>query len=259
MKLAKIIIILGLLIPVYLLGQTKHWEFCFKKDSCENTTQGSDLVHFPDPSRTSLSMNILFKTFSGLEVVDGSEIACFTPDDILAGAATLDPEDAEMGWGLAAWGDESYTVDVIEGFADSEDIRLLFWDPVHQWELNVSVEFRQGNELVYHTDDFIVVDATLDIKDDESLTQPLEFGLNSVYPNPFNSTTVINFALAHNQNIDLGVYDLAGRKIRSLLKGTLQAGKHVTILNGTDLQSGIYLIVLESEEKSVVNRVVLIK
>ncbi|MCF7811481.1 T9SS type A sorting domain-containing protein [bacterium] len=258
MKLAKSIIIIGLLIPVYLLGQNKQGDCTLRKDSVKDRVQRDDLVHFPNPARSSLSMNILFKTFSGLDVVDGSEIACFTPDNILAGATALDPDDADMGWGLAVWGDEGMT-DEVEGFISGEEIRLLFWDPVHKWELDVSVEFRQGDELVYHTNDFIVVDATLDVKDDEPVTRPFEFGLNSVYPNPFNSTTVINFTLAETQIIDLGIYDLAGRKIKSLLKGEFNTGKHLTILNGTDLQSGIYLIVLESAETKAVERVVLIK
>jgi hypothetical protein len=203
-------------------------------------------------------MNILFKSFTGLDVVDGSEIACFTPNNLLAGAAILDPEKFEMGWGLAVWGDEGWTEE-IEGFTSGEEIRLLFWDPVHKWELDMSVEFRQGDRLRYQYNDLIVVDAILYVKDSEPPMQPYELKLESIYPNPFNSTAVINFTLAHNQIVDLGIFDLAGRKIKSLLNGEFTAGKHITILNGTDLQSGIYLVVLESENIRAVNRIVLIK
>jgi len=259
MNFAKTIIIISLLFCVNSFGQTYYDNSVSKMNTAEDRIQQSDLVHFSDPYRTSQSMNILFKSFSGIEVVDGSEIACFTPDNLLAGATALDPDDHEMGWGLAVWGDEGLTMDVVEGFTNGEEIRLLFWDPVHEWELEMSVEFRQGNDLLYRTNAIIVVDATLDVKDSEQTIQPYEFTLESIYPNPFNSTAIITYSLAMKSVINLSIFDLAGRKIKTLFSGELNAGKHNAILNGSNLPNGIYLIVLESENYRVVNRAVLIK
>ena len=115
--------------------------------------------HWPDPTRTSTNMSIIVKNIYGMEVVEGSELACFTPDGHLGGRSILDP-DSQNGWGLAAWGDDPAS-DEIEGFLEGEEITLLYWDPVHHWELEMSVEFLEPGELVYHTNDIIVVEATL--------------------------------------------------------------------------------------------------
>ncbi|NQU04742.1 MAG: T9SS type A sorting domain-containing protein [Calditrichaeota bacterium] len=259
MNLAKTIIIISLLFCVNSYGQTNYGNSVSVMNSAEDRIQQSDLVHFSDPFRTSQSMNILFKSFSGIDVVNGSEIACFTPDNVLAGATVLDPDDHEMGWGLAAWGDESMTPEVIEGFTNGEEIHLLFWDPVREWELEMSVEYRQGENLLYYTNNFIVVDATLDVKDNESTMQPHEFNLERIYPNPFNSTAIITYSVPLKSAINLSVFDLAGRKLKTLISGELTAGKHVAILNGSNLPNGIYLIVLESDDYRVVKRAVMIK
>jgi hypothetical protein len=66
-------------------------------------------------------------------------------------------------------------------------------------------------------------------------------------PNPFNPTTEIRFHLAHASQVELKVYDLRGRLVRSLVDGEeVEAGSHVRIWDGKDsrgrsLASGVYL------------------
>jgi len=69
-------------------------------------------------------------------------------------------------------------------------------------------------------------------------------------PNPFASRTGVEFALAKEENVEAGVFDVAGRQVRSLYSGRLSAGPHRLEWDGWDMtgcrcQSGIYFIRVE--------------
>lgn len=55
-------------------------------------------------------------------------------------------------------------------------------------------------------------------------TVPAQFVLHENYPNPFNGSTTILVDAPNQQNIELAIYDLLGRKIRTLFRGTAKAG-----------------------------------
>jgi len=215
----------------------------------------ADLRHFPDVPPTYSSMSILFNAIAGMDVVDGAELACFTPGGVIGGATVI---EGDPPWGMAAWPDDEFTEDVVEGFHDGEAIRLLYWDPVNDWELEMSAEFLQGGGLVFHPNDFIVINVTLSL-DDKDPAQPLEFSLIGVYPNPFNSTARIEYSLQRRADVHLTVYDLVGRKVAGLIDANLTAGRRFATLNGDLLQSGIYLVALESENRREVMKALLIK
>ena len=65
---------------------------------------------------------------------------------------------------------------------------------------------------------------------DDQLPAKVQF---SVAPNPARVST-INFALPQHANVDLGIFDLAGRQVVSLAKGALPAGTYTRKWNGTD-------------------------
>ena len=84
---------------------------------------------------------------------------------------------------------------------------------------------------------------------------PESFALAQNYPNPFNSETVIEFNLPQFSEIELAVYDVSGREIKTILSGQLPPGTYSKKWNGTDnsgnaLASGIYFIRLNSGQYS---------
>ncbi|RMG29254.1 MAG: hypothetical protein D6732_17785, partial [Methanobacteriota archaeon] len=62
---------------------------------------------------------------------------------------------------------------------------------------------------------------------------PEDFQLLPNYPNPFNPVTTIEFSLPHAARITLHVYDIAGRKVKTLVNGNLPAGNHTVKWDGT--------------------------
>ncbi|MDD5719461.1 MAG: FlgD immunoglobulin-like domain containing protein, partial [Candidatus Krumholzibacteria bacterium] len=71
------------------------------------------------------------------------------------------------------------------------------------------------------------------------------------HPNPFNPRTTIAFDLPTAANVGVSVYDVAGRRVRVLIDGTLASGRHKVIWDGRDdrgrdVGAGVYLYQLRS-------------
>ena len=65
------------------------------------------------------------------------------------------------------------------------------------------------------------------------------------YPNPFNPRTRISFTLGSRASVQLIVYDLLGREVRTLAGGTMEAGKHNAVFEASELPSGVYFCSLK--------------
>lgn len=61
----------------------------------------------------------------------------------------------------------------------------------------------------------------------------LPFALGQNSPNPFRPSTVIRFTLPESRPVALDVFDVAGRRIRSLVQGPLGPGTHTVVWDGT--------------------------
>lgn len=85
------------------------------------------------------------------------------------------------------------------------------------------------------------------------------------YPNPFNPRTTIAFHLPRDTAVDLDIYDLAGRHVRTLLGGVpLPAGAHGMDWSGKDesdrqVAAGVYFYRLIAGADRAVQRITLIK
>lgn len=76
-------------------------------------------------------------------------------------------------------------------------------------------------------------------------TIPEEFFFNSNYPNPFNSTTSIEYGLKEDIQVSLKIYDIGGRLVKQLVNGYQKAGYYKTYWDGRnskgqEVSSGIY-------------------
>lgn len=75
---------------------------------------------------------------------------------------------------------------------------------------------------------------------------PEQFVLHPNYPNPFNSSTTIRYAVPAPRHVRLQVVDLLGRRVVTLVDGWQQAGWHTVPFDATGLSSGVYLYRLEA-------------
>jgi hypothetical protein len=93
---------------------------------------------------------------------------------------------------------------------------------------------------------------------------PDRYSLAQNFPNPFNQETVIQFELAKSGMTILEIYDINGRKIKTLIFDELNAGKYSVRWNGTDsggkpISSGIYFVQLQSGDYRQSIKIVLLK
>lgn len=90
-------------------------------------------------------------------------------------------------------------------------------------------------------------------------TVPEEIALDQNYPNPFNPTTQITYQLPQQSQVQLEVFDMAGRLVATLVNGQVPAGTHQVNFNAGDLSSGIYLYRLQTERDILTKKLTLIK
>jgi parallel beta-helix repeat protein len=69
---------------------------------------------------------------------------------------------------------------------------------------------------------------------------PQFFSLEQNFPNPFNPTTTIEFALPYSSLVTLKIYNILGKEIITLVSEELTAGRHEYNWDATDMTSGIY-------------------
>jgi hypothetical protein len=88
---------------------------------------------------------------------------------------------------------------------------------------------------------------------------PEEFVFSGVYPNPFNPSTTISFALPEAAKVNLSIYDVSGRLVAELVDGMRQASTHEVTFDGSSLASGIYIYNLTAGNYTASGKMVLMK
>jgi hypothetical protein len=89
--------------------------------------------------------------------------------------------------------------------------------------------------------------------------RPDDIELISVYPNPFNPSTVISYQLSVDSFVNLAIYDVSGRKSAELVNGWRDMGVHEVTFDGSGLVSGVYLFRMTAGEFSEIGKMLLIK
>ncbi|MDA3837754.1 MAG: T9SS type A sorting domain-containing protein [Candidatus Delongbacteria bacterium] len=88
---------------------------------------------------------------------------------------------------------------------------------------------------------------------DEQLTVD-NYELHQNYPNPFNPVTSISYSLIENAQVNLRVFNIAGREVCDLVDSKQNKGSHEVKFDGSILTSGIYFYSLSIDGKAVENR-----
>jgi hypothetical protein len=88
---------------------------------------------------------------------------------------------------------------------------------------------------------------------------PTQFGMVSVYPNPFNNVMTMEYRLPNAVNISLRIFDLVGREVAVLQNGNQIAGAHKITWNSDRMASGLYYVKLDYAGVSSMQKVLLLK
>jgi len=153
-------------------------------------------------------------------------------------------------------GEDSYSVEIMDTTVtirlDSvivlreEDMVIDWWVLAMSGEDTIEAGQRFSFKLVYNA-----------VGEDN--LAPIEYGLRSIYPNPFNSVTSITFGADRSEHIRLIVYDISGREVVRLFDGVPRRGYHRLAWRADTVPTGVYLLRLESPGRSRVAKVALVK
>jgi len=114
-------------------------------------------------------------------------------------------------------------------------------------------------------DDLQVVEKVMVNVENHQPVLPTEFILSQNYPNPFNANTTINYHVPDgNNHIVLEIYDVLGKKVRTLVNEELSAGEYSILWDGKDdkrmkVSSGIYLYKFSTGDVTISRRMTLLK
>jgi hypothetical protein len=89
------------------------------------------------------------------------------------------------------------------------------------------------------------------------------FRLSPAWPNPFSRETRFVVSLLVAAEIDLGVFDLAGRRVATLYRGPLETGDHPFVWDGarsdgTRAAGGVYFYRVSGAATSVTRRMIVL-
>ena len=129
----------------------------------------------------------------------------------------------------------------------------------------VSIGFAGDVEGRFYLDDVrLLAQLPITAVQQASEAFPATFHLYQNYPNPFNAATVVRFSLPESGQVDLAVFDLLGRRVRTLAVGWLGQGGHLVRWDGRDdhgrrLASGVFFCSLRYGSQRSVMKLLLLE
>jgi hypothetical protein len=83
------------------------------------------------------------------------------------------------------------------------------------------------------------------------------FGQN--FPNPFNPVTTLSYGLVAPAHVEIKIYDVAGREVRTLVERDMEPGRYQATLDANGLAGGVYFARMAAGEFVETRKLVLLK
>lgn len=136
---------------------------------------------------------------------------------------------------------------IAAGWGAYQSIQGENWEKVGTDSFPVSSIVLFGRKLYAADQGVYIMDIPTSVI--ETLTSPANFELFNNFPNPFNPSTKITYQIGKQSIVSLEIYDIQGRKIKTLVHKEQSAGEYSIVWNGENengitVSSGAYLYVL---------------
>ena len=163
---------------------------------------------------------------------------------------------------------------ILKKLTDPSEIAQLLYDKAMLYRFGLQDETKAletFNEIVEKYPDTQIAQSALrqlkkKYQDNEEIAQN-NVGdeiLASNYPNPFNPSTTISFALPEEAEVEIIIYDLLGRKVWEQARMSYAAGNHTVTWQGVNkagqkVSTGTYIVRLKSEKFQATQKILLMK
>ena len=152
--------------------------------------------------------------------------------------------------------DSSTAISTYEYAVFMTDLNLSLWNIDYVVEAS-DEEFT----VISQAGEFILVNTSLSIA---SEIIPEAFALHQNYPNPFNPITSLRYDLPQDGLVNVTVYDMMGRIVKTLVNSSQTAGYKSIQWNATNdrnepVSAGLYLYTIQAEKFRQTKKMVLLK
>ncbi len=166
-----------------------------------------------------------------------------------------DPSDSVFVYDVAA---DIWTIDQFE----IADRRQWMADVVYQGDLYVI----GGFDSLWTAQASVAKITPLGpaVKIDDTIAHPAEFSLAQNYPNPFNPTTTIRYTLPFASDVNLGIFNLLGQRVRLAVLSKQETGAHTFVWDGRNdagnaMPSGAYFYRLRAGDVVMTRQMLLLR
>jgi N-acetyl-anhydromuramyl-L-alanine amidase AmpD len=162
---------------------------------------------------------------------------------------TFDPDSQSVDAGVIHWRGWKFIL---------IDLDQLNGSGIKLTSLRLIQEETAVSQGSLYFDDMQVNPVTTSI-DHRTPNPPSTFTLGQNYPNPFNPTTTIEFQIPNTDHVQLTVYDVLGRMVKTLINEQLGEGSHVILADMHGLNSGVYYYRLKSGGTALSKKMIFLK
>jgi hypothetical protein len=219
-----------------------------------NATAAQTTPHYKlNYTATGTNATLLFDNLAGFS---NAEIGAWDKNNLIGTGTVTDNKCV-----LTLWGDNPESKDIIEGAQSGDEISFTLWDPRIGKER--PMEIQHLRDVIADKDTTPkVLFAPNAIQIASAKVNPVipgTYSLGQNYPNPFNPVTIITYSLPAEDQVTITVYNILGRRIKTLVNEKQKAGYYTIQYSGENTASGVYFYRLETQHYTETKKMLLLK
>jgi len=134
-------------------------------------------------------------------------------------------------------------------------------------QIEISEKFGILSIQYYEGDALVLTGARIDgvtfgdlvVTNEKENSNPMDFYVSEAFPNPFNPNTRLEVSVTTQSFVDVKVVDILGRSIMSIPKKIYTQGKHIININLDGNRSGLYFVLVSSENFQLIRKLIKLK
>ncbi len=285
-SIKDILVYSGNMIFVYfrgrLPGDIQDNDYLIQLDSYFNVVEHRYTNEFRDPQYDYRSQPKMMRTYDqNIIIYSNMGIGKYTPDGALLWFTPLDDIEIKSVDEAYPAGEPPYPLLWVGSMDGDPTVGSFTGEGDLDWTIEPDSISNLSSVLMAGPDEFLVSGRRLVDGSDETFYQgvlrkysmnpsgidegtdpvfPADFAIESVYPNPFNSTITLTFTLPAPAVVSANVFDVLGRLINvPIAPVAFPAGRHEYSWTAKNLTSGTYFLQLDANGQTQTRRVILLK
>ena len=122
-----------------------------------------------------------------------------------------------------------------------------------------NIESQSGSLILNPNQKILLSMVDNNILSNNNIINPIIFGMETAYPNPFNPKINFDINMLEIGYININIYNITGNKIDNIFDGFLNKGTYTFDWNASNYATGLYFIKAENENNVLTQKIMLIK